>query len=442
MIQKNNKKVMNAWCMYDWANSVFALTITTAIFPVYFNLVAKGEDGSPYIPFLGTVKHSSVVFTWSVSIAFLIIAFLSPILSGIADSGGRKKAFMKFFVYLGSVSCALLFFFDSHTINLGIVCFILGAVGFAGSIVFYNAYLPEIATPDRHDRLSAKGFSMGYIGSVILLILNILMLEMPHWFGMAAGTTLPARISFLSVGAWWLLFSFYSFYYLPADDKTKKVNLDQINKGFKEINSVFKSLKRYPMLMLFLAAFFFYSMGFQTIMYLASIFGADELKLPQTGLIVTILIIQLVAIGGAYMFAAMSERIGNIMTLFYALILCVGICVAAWFIQTDVQFYALAVLVGLVMGGLQSLSRSTYSKMLPETKDTASYFSFYEFTEKTGIVLGTAVFAVVTDVTGSMRNSILALLLFFFAGLYFLWRVRRVSKSKVGEVRQVETNSV
>jgi MFS transporter, UMF1 family len=426
----NNKKVINAWCMYDWANSAYSLVITTAIFPIYFSAVAKGADGSDMIDFFGFAKKNSVVYTYSLSFAFLLVAFISPLLSGIADYGGRKKTFMQFFILLGSISCMMLFFFNSDTVLFGIVFFILATIGFAGSLVFYNAYLPEIASPDRHDKVSAKGFSLGYIGSVILLIFNLLMIEMPHLFGLPAGTSLPVRISFLSVGVWWFLFAQYSMYHLPKGSASQKITLKIITHGFREIKKVFKLLKEYQLVKRFLMAFFFYMMGFQTIMYLASMFGASELKIDKSGLIAIIIVIQLVAIGGAYMFSKMSSLIGNIKTLLLGVCVCIGICIAAWFITTPVEFYILAVVVGLIMGGMQSLSRSTYSKLVPDTKDSASWFSFYEFTEKIGIVLGTAVYALITDMTGSMRNSILALIVFFVLGLSILIKMTYSAKMK------------
>jgi UMF1 family MFS transporter len=421
-MEKNNPKVLNAWCMYDWANSVYTLTITTAVFPIYFTAVTTRSDGNDLIPFLWMSKSSSVVYTYSLSFAFLLTSLLSPLLSGIADYGGIKKLFMKFFVYVGSLSCMALYFFDSNSVSLGIFCFITASIGYAGSLVFYNAFLPEIATPDRFDRLSAKGYSLGYIGSVILLIANLVLIQQPGWFNIPNGT-LPARISFLMVGIWWLGFSFYSFAYLPESSFNKKLEAKYLSKGFYELKKVFIEVKESIRLKSFLIAFFFYSMGFQTIMYLASIFGSKELKLPEGNLIAVLLLIQLIAIGGASLFIYSARKLGNFQTLTLAVFACIFVCIAAYFVHSEVQFYALAVIVGIMMGGLQSLSRSSYSKLLPETTDHASYFSFYEFTEKTGIVLGTATYALVEDFTGSMRNSILGLILFFALGLLFLMKM-------------------
>jgi UMF1 family MFS transporter len=421
-MEKNNPKVLNAWCLYDWANSVYTLTIATAVFPIYFTAVTTKPDGSDQIPFLWMTKSSTVVYTYSLSIAFLLISFISPFLSGIADYSGRKKLFMKMFVYIGSIACMVLYFFDSRHIPLGIICFIIASIGYAGSLVFYNAFLPEIATPDRFDRLSAKGYSLGYIGSVLLLILNLILIQQPEWFGIQPGT-LPARISFIMVGLWWLGFSAYSFYYLPDRVYEKKSGSNYLLKGFYELKSVLAEVKENAVLKAFLPGFFFYSMGFQCIMYLAGIFGAKELKLPEGNLIAVLLIIQLVGVVGASLFVYIAKKAGNLQTLSFGVLVCMLICVAAYFINLAIQFYVLAVVVGLVMGGIQSMSRSTYSRLLPETRDHASYFSFYEFTEKTGIVLGTATYAFIEDSTGSRRTPLFALIVFFIIGLFFLIRL-------------------
>ncbi|WP_299754904.1 MFS transporter [uncultured Pontibacter sp.] len=425
-MEKNNPTVTRAWCFYDWANSVYSLVITSTIFPIYFSAVSRQADGTSIVGFLGFQLDSSVLFTYAISAAFLIIAFLSPFLTAIADYSGRKKMFLQLFCYLGSFSCAGLYFFTAETFTLSVILFVLATIGFSGSIVFYNAYLPEIATEDQYDRLSARGFSMGYIGSVILLIFNLAMIMQPQWFGIVAGnTSLPPRIAFLSTGIWWLGFAQYTFYHLPGNVYQRKPKGSWILNGFKELNKVLVQVKGLPMLKRFLLAYFFYNMGVQTVMYLAAIFGEVELRLPSEVLIITILIIQLVAIAGAYAFARLSEKFGNIQALILAVLVWVGICVGAYFTQGELQFYALAAVVGSVMGGIQSLSRSTYSKLIPATTlDHASYFSFYDVTEKVSIVLGTLAYGLITQLTGSMRNSILALITFFVLGLIFLFLMR------------------
>jgi MFS transporter, UMF1 family len=428
-----NRKIINAWAMYDWANSVYSLTITTAVFPIYFMQVTT-RNGSDMVHFLGMEFKNSALYSYSLSVAFLFIAALSPLLSGIADASGAKKGFMKFFAWMGGISCMSMFFFDAGTLWLGVLSFMIAAIGYAGSIVFYNSYLPEIAAPADQDRVSAKGYALGYIGSSILLIVNLMMIMQPSWFGMAEGTTLPARISFLIVGLWWIGFSAYSFYHLPSNVYGRRREGNYFTKGYRELIKVWNELKGLRYLTRFLLSFFFYNMGVQTVMYVASIFGEKEINLGTAELIITVLIIQFVAIGGAYLFSWMSSKIGNLRTLFIAILIWIGICVGAYNLYDPNAFYVLAFVVGLVMGGIQSLSRSTYSKMLPQTQDHASYFSFYDVCDKLGLVLGTASYGMIEEITGSMRNSVLALIVFFVIGLIFLLRAMTLRERR-GEGR-------
>lgn len=424
MAQLNDPKIIKAWTWYDWANSAYSLSITTAIFPIYYNSITSA-NGSDQVKLLGHTFTNSALYSYSLSLSFLLVAFLSPLLSGIADYRGNKKSFMKFFCFLGSVSCAALFFFnDISNLAIGITAFILASVGWAGSIVFYNAFLPEIATPDIQDKVSARGFALGYIGSSLLLIFNLLMIMQPQWFGLS-GAGIASRISFLMTGVWWLFFAFYTFRYLPEKTSIKKSDDKILWHGFRELQRVFRQMKSISKLKTFLFSFFFYNMGVQTVMYVASLFGAKELKLKSDELIITVLIIQFVAIAGAYLFAWLSSRIGNIMALIVSIIVWLGICWAAYYITTSYQFFALAFMVGMVMGGIQSLSRSTYSKMLPQTEDHASYFSFYDVCDKVGLVLGTVAYGYIEELTGSMRNSILVLMIFFAVGLFSLLRIRK-----------------
>ncbi|EOZ96810.1 membrane protein [Indibacter alkaliphilus LW1] len=420
----SKNKVQNAWAMYDWANSVYSLVITSTIFPVYFNSVTKSEDKGDLVSFFGFEIVNTVLYSYSISFSFLVIAFISPFLSGIADTGGKKLTFMKIFAYLGSVSCVGLFFFDGDNLEYGIICAILASIGYAGSIVFYNAFLPEISKEEEYDFLSARGFALGYIGSVILLVLNLLMIEFPNMFGFRDGGQ-AARWSFLITGIWWAGFSQIPFKYLPDNPYNKKVERALLLKGYQEIRKVFQIVRDKPVMNRFLAAFLFYSMGVQTVMYLAATFGDKELGLPGDKLIITILIIQLVAIIGSYLFAFLSKKYGNKSSLVIMVFVWVLICGGAYYVINEFQFYALAFVVGMVMGGIQSLSRSTYSKLIPEdTTDHASFFSFYDVTEKIAIVLGTFSYGFIEQLTGSMRNSSLALGLFFIVGLGFLLLVR------------------
>ncbi|MHA7130935.1 MFS transporter [Algoriphagus namhaensis] len=416
----NKKKVQTGWAMYDWANSVYSLVITSTIFPVYFNSVTRSSDGSDIVRFFGYEIVNTVLYSYSISASFLLIALISPLLSGIADSSGKKLDFMKFFCYLGSFACIGLYFFDGPNLEWGVLCSVLASVGYAGSIVFYNAYLPEISEESEYDLLSARGFALGYIGSVILLVLNLLMIQKPEWF-LIPDDGIAARISFLIVGLWWAGFAQFSFRVLPENPYGKKITSQILYKGYSEIRLVWREVKSMNVMNKFLPAFFFYSMGVQTVMYLAASFGDKELGLPGDQLILTILIIQIVAIGGSYFFAFISKKYGNKQSLMVMVLIWTGICGGAYYVYSLYEFYALAFVVGLVMGGIQSISRSTFSKLIPEnTTDHASYFSFYDVTEKMAIVLGTLSYGAIEQITGSMRNSALSLGIFFLVGLGFL----------------------
>lgn len=422
-MEKNNPKITRAWCFYDWANSVYSLVITTAIFPIYYVAVTTQANGSDMVNFLGWNVSASVLYKYALTGAFLAIAFCSPVLTAIADYGGNKKAFMRFFCYLGSFACMGLFFFNLQTFSLSVLLFMIAAIGYSGSIVFYNAYLPEIATEDQFDKLSARGFSLGYIGSMILLIVSLVLVLMPGTFGISDKSLAP-RLSFLMTGLWWFGFAHYSFAYLPNNPYHKKAEGNYLFNGFKELGKVWNQLQELPALKRFLLAFFFYNMGVQTVMYVASLFGSKELHLPDDSLIIVLLIIQGVAIGGAYGFAWLSARMGNIKALIIAVLIWVGISVAAYFITTGNQFYLLAFVVGAVMGGIQALSRSTYSKLLPPTTDHASFFSFYDICDKVGLALGSLAFGITEQWFGSMRNSVLVLSVFFLIGMLVLFSIR------------------
>ena len=420
---KNSPRILTAWTFYDWANSVHSLVIVSSIFPVYFSATALNENGGPIIDFLGISIKNSVLFSYTISAAFLLTALLSPIFSAIADYSGQKKTFMKVFCYTGAISCSLLYFFTKETTTLAVICFWLSLIGWSGSIVFYNSYLPDIATEDQYDRVSARGFSMGYLGSVLLMVFNLLVILKREWFGNIS-EAMASRIAFLTVGVWWVAFAQIPFSRLPDGiRKSGRQSGNYLFNGFKELKHVWAELQNQPLAKRFLIAFFVYNMAVQTVMYVATIFGSDELKLPGQSLIITILLIQLVAIPGAYGFSRLSERLGNTYGLMTAVLIWIAVCAGAYYVQTQTQFFVLAAVVGLVMGGIQSLSRSTYSKLIPATTDTASYFSFYDVTEKTSIVFGTLVYGLIEQLTGSMRNSILALLLLFVIGFVLLWRI-------------------
>lgn len=422
-MQTASRKVINGWAMYDWANSVYNLVITSTIFPAYFEVVTSqrvDSSGIAYVHFLGRDFVNTSLYNYSLAIAFVIVAFSSPLLSSIADYKGNKKSFMNFFMIMGSIACACLFFFTKdRPLELGIICMILACVGFWSSLVFYNSFLPEIAAPEDRDRVSAKGFAMGYIGSVILQVICFLFVLKPGWFGMEEGS-LPARISFLLVGVWWFGFGQFSLNRLPRSIPAGEKNQRSIlTNGYRELAKVWHQLMKMPVLKNYLFAFFFYNMGVQTVMLAATLYGKSELQIPTTNLIIAILIIQVIAIPGAYAISKLSSLIGNFRSLMLCVVVWIAICIAGYAIPTKgiYEFYVLAICVGFVMGGIQSLSRSTYSKLMPVTKDTTSFFSFYDVTEKVSIVIGMFSFGFITELTGSQRLSVLALVVFFVIGL-------------------------
>ncbi|GAB3920055.1 MFS transporter [Mucilaginibacter myungsuensis] len=422
METKNNPKVIRAWAMFDWANSAYNLVITSTIFPAYYVAVTKNDATGDKVSFFGHSFINTALSTYSLAVAYLVMVLLLPILSSIADYRGSKKKFMQFFTLMGTAACASLYFFDSSNIEFGIICSAIAAIGYSGGFVFYNSYLPQIATLDMQDKVSAKGFTFGYIGSVILQVICLVFVLLPGKFGLTGGQA--AQLSFLLVGIWWLGFSFIPFSTLPAgvpNAKAEKFNI--IKGGFIELGKVWRQVVQMPLLKRFLPAFFFYSMGVQTIMLVAAGFGAKVLNMPTGLLIEVILIIQLVAIAGATLMSRLSGQYGNIKVLAWVVLVWIFACIGAYFTTTILQFFCLAVLVGLIMGGIQSLSRSTYSKYLPQDiEDTASYFSFYDVAEKLSIVGGMCTFAFIEELTGSMRNSALALCIFFIiGGALLLW---------------------
>jgi MFS transporter, UMF1 family len=412
----NNKRTINAWAMFDWANSSYALVISTAIFPMYFNQVMSEEN----FDFLGIPVNRSALFSYALSFAYLVIASVLPLLTGIADYSGRRKTFMKAFTIMGSIACACMFFFQGmDTKYWGVFSFVFAVIGFEGGKTFYNSYLPLITTEDQYDKVSAKGFTFGYIGSVLLLMLNLVMIMNPTWFGLP-DATMATRVSFVTVGLWWLGFAQIPFFRLPNDIKGAW-STALFSKGYKEIRAVANYVKGQKNILYFLLAFFFYSAGALTVIGLASTFAVEELGFEAMELILLILVLQFVGIIGAELAARFSGRRGNKLTIVIILLIWMAVCIAAYFVQVKAHFYVVAAFTGLVMGGIQSMSRSTYSKLIPEqTHSTASFFSFFDVCEKLSMVLGPFLFGFIAYYTGSMRNSIFSLVLYFLLGLIFL----------------------
>jgi UMF1 family MFS transporter len=424
--KQNNHRTIRAWCTYDWANSVYSLVITSAIFPIYYQAVTT-TGGNDQVLFAGFTVTNSVLYSFALSFSFLVI---SPLLSGVADYAGNKKSFMKFFCYLGGFACMGMYFFTSSSLEWGILCVVLASIGYSGSLVFYDAYLPEIASSDQLDKVSAKGYSWGYYGGVVLLILNLVFIQNFEAFGFPS-QGIATRFSFLLVGIWWIGFAQIPFAILPDNLYKKDIRQAKWSKGYKELVKVWHSLTNSPDLKKYILAYFFFNMGVQTVMHMAATFGSKELKLPDFKLIATVLIIQLVASLGAFVFARLSGKWGNKSTLIVMISIWILICLAAYMVTNEYEFYALATAVGVVMGGIQSLSRATYAKLIPKNSiDHASYFSFFDVAFNLSIVVGTFSYGLVEQLTGSMRNSTLAIAGFFVIGLFLLRTVNATSISE------------
>ncbi|WP_321827986.1 MFS transporter [Maribacter dokdonensis] len=437
LVLKGSKKLLNAWAFYDWANSVYSLVISSAVFPIFYGALFRIAGIEKVTIFGGEIARAPLI-SYTTSLAFVFIAIITPLISGVADYLGNKKVFMKFFCYLGGLSCIGLYWFSLENIYIGLVCYFFGLVGFWVSFAINNSYLPDVAFPKQQDAISAKGFTLGYIGSVVLLVFNLAMVMKPDFFGITTDESGAAEIkamkySFVTVGIWWILFAQYSFYYLPKGYKKEGERTNIVLNGFKELKQVWYQLGDQVKLKRYLGAFFVYSMAVQTVMLIATYFGEEEIAWGTdsertTGLIISILVIQLVAILGATVTASASEKFGNIKTLIVVNALWVAICIYAYFVITPTDFYIAAGCVGLVMGGIQALSRSTYSKFLPDTTDTTSFFSFYDVAEKIGIIIGTFLYGAIAQRTGSMRSSIIFLGVFFLIGMILLVRVRETKK--------------
>ena len=433
VFKKGSPKLIKAWAFYDWANSVYPLVISTAIFPIYYSTMSSSFANSEGdISFLGMSWNPTTLYDYTLSISFLIVAFCSPILSAIADYTGNKLKFLKAFCLLGALSVMALFFFKGEsTLWVALTFTVLASIGFWGSLVFYNAYLPEVAHPEQQDQVSAKGFMYGYAGSVILLIFSLVLIQKPDWFGITDPTFAP-RITFVLVGIWWLGFAQFTYKRLPNNIFNHKPDKDYIWKGFLELRLVFKSLKEHAQLKFFLISFFFMSVGVQTIILMAGIFGSKELGLPTLNLILTILIVQIVAIFGAFFFSRLSKKIGNLATLKITMGIWGMVCFIAFILDkglpnVDNYFYAMGIVLGFVLGATQSLTRSTFSKLLPETHDHATYFSFYNVTEQIAVVLGMFIFGLLVALTGSMQYSVLALAVFFLVAFVMLYSVKKMN---------------
>jgi len=433
-IKKDDPKIIRAWSFYDWANSVFPLVITSAIFPNYYEYQTShinNEFVGDMVRLFGIEFHNQDIYSYVYSFALLVVVCIVPILSGVADYYGNKKNYLKFFCYLGSVSCACLYFFDRAQLGLSFIPFVTATIGFWGSLVFYNSYLPEIASQENQDRVSARGFALGYFGSSLLLILCLIGILVFKKDPVSGTGFFEVKYSFLLTAFWWIGFAQYTFSVLPSKTYTPKGSEKKVlYKGFSELRKVWLDLKSRTQLKRFLGSYFFYNMGVQTIMVMAVLFARKEVIWPDektktNSLIVSILLIQFLGVAGSFFFSFISKKSGNLKSLSAAILVWIFICCFTYYVlRLPIHFYIVAALVGFVMGGIQALSRSTYSKLLPERNDNTAYFSFYDVIEKLGMILGTISFGIISQISGGMRNSVLMLIVFFIVGLILLLRVQ------------------
>ena len=424
-VKKNDPNLIRSWAMFDWANSAYNLVITSTIFPIYYITITSSKYvGKDTISFFGIEVINTVLSNYALAFAYLVMVLMLPFLSSYADANGKKLQVMKVFTYIGAISCMALFFFKLETLEFGMLCFTLAAMGYIGGVAINNSYLPVVASPDQQDRVSAKGFAYGYVGCVTIQLICFLFVLKPDWFNIT-DASFPARLSFLLVGIWWLGFSMIPFKKLPNNNPSEHSQGISVYARVKsEFHSVWLQILGNKGIRRFLPAYFFNSVGVQTIMVVATMFGQKELDLAQDSLIITIILIQLVAIAGAFLMSTLAKKLGNIAVLLVVTLMWVGICISAYYLSSASQFYALAFMVGLLMGGIQSLSRSTYSKLLPNNmEDTTAMFSFYDITEKLGIVLGLIVFGLIEQITFNIRLSAVSLSIFFILGFILLLRM-------------------
>lgn len=420
--------------MYDWANSAYNLVINSTIFPVYYTTITKNPETNDTVSFFGFEIINTALSNFALSVAYLLMALGLPFISAYSDAAGKRKFFMKLFTYIGAIACMGLFFFKINSLEWGIFCYAIAAMGYIGGVAFNNSYLPIIASPDQQDRVSAQGFAYGYVGCVTLQIICFVFIFKPEWFGIT-DASFPARFSFLLVGLWWLLFAQIPFRFLPRNRPTiGSERLPFFTKVKKEFTSVLGQIKQIEAIKTFLPAYFFYSMGIQTLLIVAAAFGEKVLNLGASKLIASILLIQIVAIGGAYIMSVAAKRFGNIKVLLVVVFFWILICCASFYMTTEYQFYGMAFTVGLLMGGIQSLSRSTYSKLIPEhIEDTTSFFSFYDVSEKVAIVIGLFSFGIIEQITQNIRYSALFLSVYFIIGFLLLFRVLKFNKLQIIE---------
>lgn len=422
------KRTQWGWAFYDWANSSYSLVIGTAIFPIYYAAVMEGA-GKTSFPFFWGEISTTAAYTFVVAASFLTISLLTPYLSALAEIAGSKKTFMRGFIWAGSLACMGMYAFTDEVLWWGLLSPYVASLCFSGSLVFYNSYLPEIAPTEEQDALSARGFALGYLGSSLVLITALAFIQNPEWIGdETAGRV--TRLSFLSVGVWWFGWGEFSLFRLPAGHQMEAPIQEKgwIRATYLRLFEVVKTFRTMPGVERFLLGFFFASAGVQTVILIASLFGSKALGLETSALITTILLIQFVGVLGSWLFARWSRSLGNIRAMLVAAMVWVVICAMAYFVNTELQFYLLGAAVGLVLGGIQSLARSTFSKLLPREGEHVTYFSFFDIAEKLATVFGMVAVGWLETTTGDLRLAAAMLSVFFLVAVVFWSRVQMVRK--------------
>jgi len=427
--EKAYRKVVNSWALYDWANSAFATTIMAAVLPVYYSQVAGANLSG---------NLATVYWGYTTTIALLIMALLAPIVGAIADYSGIKKRFLATFVAIGVAFTALLYFVQSGDWAMASLFFIVSNIGFAGSDLFYNSLLPHVARPEDIDRVSARGYAFGYIGGGLLLAINVVMIQL-----MTDGE-LAARLSFVSVAIWWAVFTIPLLRNVPEPPAGRRADehANPVRAGFRRLRKTFREIRHYRQLFIFLIAFWVYNDGIGTIIKMATIYGA-EIGIDQGALIGALLVTQFVGVPFSFAFGWLAGRIGAKRSIYLGLAVYALISIGGYFMATALHFWILAFLVGTVQGGSQALSRSLFGAMSPKAK-TAEFFGFYGMSSKFAGIVGPLLFAVVGQITGSSRLSIVALIIFFIIGGFLLSRVDeqegiRLAREENGVSGQTDT---
>lgn len=413
-----------AWCLYDWANSAFVTTIVAAVLPAFFAGVVCPQDRVS-ISFKGIelVTGSQSLWGYAMSFSALLVAIGAPVFGAAADAGGRRKLFLGILAAVGISASALLALSGPGRILVTLTLVVAGQVGFAGANVFYNSLLVYTSPPDRRDRVSSRGYAMGYLGGGLLLALNLLMIREPGLLGIPSETA-AVRLSFVSVAVWWAVFSIPLFRRVPGGPAPEGVSFPaSLRNGLRALVMTFRNLRRHRNAMRFLISFLLYNDGVQTIILMATVFGRAELGLDSGDLIGALLLTQFVGVPGSLLYGRLAERIGARRSILAGIIGYTAVVLYAWRMTEARQFTLLAIVVGLLQGGIQAISRSFYSRLIPQDQ-SSEYFGFFSVSSRFASIFGPLIFALISDLTGSGRNSILAITAFFIAGGILLLTVR------------------